>query len=185
MTRDVILRAAADELGVSRAAGFSIDKVAARAGVDPSIVQRWWPNSPALLADTVASHTARYVPTALDTGTLHGDLMAYALSYAESVKTPTGRRLLDAMIVRPGDWDVSGVRDAYLQARWDLAAVILQRGVGRGECRPGTDPGHLIETLTLGVCLPVLIYDRPITAEDCRLAVDMVVNGIAGGFPVA
>jgi hypothetical protein len=36
----------------------------------------------------------------------------------------------------------------------------------------------MIETLTLAVCLPVLIYDRPITADDCRCAVDMVMHGI-------
>ena len=178
MTRELILRVAADELGASRAAGFSIEKVAARAGVDPRAVQKWWPNSPALLADTVASYaTAATVP---DTGTLRGDLLAYALCYAEMVGTPIGRRVLDAMIARPGDWDVMGVREAYLDARRDFAAVIVQRGIERGECRPGTDPGRLIETLTLALCLPVLIYDRPIADDDCRGAVDMMLHGIAG-----
>ena len=178
MTRELILDAAVDELGISRAAGFSIEKVAARAGVEPSAVQRWWPNSPALLADTVASYTSRHAPTAPDTGTLHGDLLEFAMSYVELVSTPMGRRVLDAMILRPGDWDVMGVREAHLESRRDFAAVIVRRGIERGECSPDTDPGRMIETLTLAVCLPVLIYDRPITADDCRYAVDMVMHGI-------
>lgn len=179
MTREAILDAAVDELGISRVGGFSIEKVAARAGVKPSALRRWWPNSPALLAETVA-YTARDPQTAPDTGTLRGDLLEYALAYAQMVGTPIGRRVLDAMIVRPGDWDVMGVREAYLQARRDFAAVMVQRGIDRGECGTGTDPGRLIETLTLAVCLPVLVFDRPITAEDCRYAVEMVMNGITG-----
>ena len=180
MVRELILRVAADELGVSRAAGFSLEKVAARAGVEPSAVQKWWPNSPALLADTLTACTSGYAQTVPDTGTLHGDLLEYALSYAAMVSTPMGRRVLDAMIARPGDWDVMDVRDAYLESRRQFAAVIVQRGIDRGECRPGTDPGRLIETLTLAVCLPVLIYDRTITDDDCRSAVDIVTHGIAG-----
>ncbi len=179
MTRELILRVAADELGVSRAAGFSIEKVAARAGVEPSAVQRWWPNSPALLADTINSCAARHTSTVPDTGTLQGDLLEYALCYAEMVRTPTGRRVLDAIIARPGDWDVTDVREAYLESRRKFAEVIVQRGIDRGECGQGTDPGRLIETLTLAVCLPVLIYDRPITVDDCRAAVHMVMYGIA------
>jgi AcrR family transcriptional regulator len=174
----LILDAAVDELGIGRAAGFSIERVAARAGVEPSAVQQWWPNSPALLSEAVAFHTARCAPTAPDTGTLYGDLLEFAMAYAAQVGTPIGRRVLDAMIVRPGDWDVMGVREAYLQARRDFAGAMVQRGVARRECSPDTDPGHMIETLTLAVCLPVLIYDRPITADDCRNAVEMVMHGI-------
>ncbi len=180
MTRDLILHAALDELGFRRAAGFSIEGVAARAGVEPALIEQWWPNSPALLAETVTSYASRHAPLPPDTGTLHGDLLEYALSYATMASTPKGRRIVDAMILRPGDWDVMGVREAYLAARRDFAAVLVQRGIDRGQCRPGTDPGRLIETLTLAVCLPVLVYDRPINADDCRHAVDMVMHGVSG-----
>ena len=47
---------------------------------------------------------------------------------------------------------------------------------------PGQD--IVIETLTLVVCLPILVYDRPITADDCRHAVDMVMHGVTRNVPV-
>ena len=41
------------------------------------------------------------------------------------------------------------------------------------------DTGRTIDTLTLSVCLPVLIYDRPITPDDCEYAVRLVLRGIS------
>lgn len=182
--REQIMHAALAELTASNvvmsgAAAFTLEKVAARAGIEARAVRRWWPNSPALFADTMTSYAAQHLPEAPDTGTLRGDLFDYAVSYARMANTPLGRRLVDSVISRPSDWDVMGVRQAYLEARRKFAARIVQRGIERGECAPTTDPGRLIETLTLAVCLPQLVYDRSITVDDCEYAVELVLHGIA------
>jgi AcrR family transcriptional regulator len=177
--RELILDAALDELKVTNGATFTLEKVAARAGVETRTVQQLWPNTPELFAATIMSYSSRHLPVVPDTGTLYGDLLLYATSYAEMVNTPTGRRLLDSLIVRPTDWDLAGAREAYFKSRHDWAAVIVRRGIERGECSPTTDTGRTIDTLTLSVCLPVLIYDRPITPDDCEYAVRLVLRGIS------
>lgn len=179
MIRELILDAAIDELKGSNVSAFTMEKVAARAGVAPGTIQQIWPNTPELFAATVGSYASQHLPGIPDTGTLHGDLLLYANSYAEMVNTPTGRRLLDSLIVRASDWDLAGSREAYFKSRHGWAAAIVQRGIERGECSPATDPGRTIDSLTLSVCLPVLIYDRPVTPEDCEYAVQLVLRGIS------
>ena len=179
MMRQLILGAAVDELKVSNLANFTLDKVATRAGVPPRTIQQFWPNTPELFAATVTSYASRHLPELPDTGTLYGDLLQYATAYADMVNTPTGRRLLDSQIVRPSDWDLAGAREEYFTSRHRWAAPIVSRGIDRGECSPMTDPGRTIDTLTLTVCMPVLVYDRPITVEDCEYAVQLVVRGIS------
>lgn len=179
MTPDLILGAALDQLKISNLASFTIEKVAARAGVAPQAVRQIWPSTPDLFAATMTSYTSQHVPVVLDTGTLAGDLLLYANAYAEMVNTPTGRRLLDSLIVRPSDWDLVGTREAYFKSRHGWATEIVQRGIDRGECSPATDPGRTIDSLTMMVCLPVLVYDRPVTPDDCEYAVQLVLRGIS------
>jgi AcrR family transcriptional regulator len=179
MTRDLILGAALDELKINNLATFTIEKVAARAGVEPHTVRQLWPSTPDLFAATMMSYTAQHLPGILDTGTLYGDLMLYANGYADMVNTPTGRRILDSLIVRPNDWDLAGAREAYFRSRHEWASEIVQRGIDRGECPPATDPRRTIDSLTMIVCLPVLVYDRPVTPDDCEYAVQLVLRGIS------
>lgn len=179
MTRDLIIDAAIDELKINNLANFSIEKVAARAGVEPHAVRQLWPSTPDLFAATMTSYTSQHLPVSPDTGSLYGDLMLYANAYADMVNTPTGRRLLDSLIVRPNDWDLAGTREAYFKSRHGWAAAIVQRGIDRGECDPLTDPGRTIDMLTVMVCLPVLVYDRPVTLDDCEYAVQLVLRGIS------
>lgn len=176
--QQVILSAAVDELAGGSFAAFSLERVATRAGVEPRTIRQVWPNTPELYAATVTSYTGQHIPFLPDTGSLYGDLLDYASAYADMVNTPTGRRLLDSLIVRPNDWDMAGTREAYFKSRNGRAAAIIQRGIDRGECDPATDPGRAIDILTLVVCLPVLVYDRPVTLDDCEYAVQLVLRGI-------
>ncbi len=179
VTPDLIIDAAIDELRINNLATFSIEKVAARAGVEPHAVRQLWPSTPDLFAATMTSYTSQHLPVAPDTGALYDDLLLYANSYADMVNTPTGRRLLDSLIVRPSDWDLAGTREAYFKSRHEWAATIVQRGIDRGECAPTTDPGRTIDILIMMVCLPALVYDRPVTPDDCEYAVRLVLRGIS------
>lgn len=176
--RDLILDAAIDELRINNLATFTIEKVAVRAGVEPHAVRQLWPSTPDLFVATMTSYTAQHLPGVLDTGTLYGDLLLYANGYAAMVNTSTGRRILDSLIVRPTDWDLAGTREAYFKSRHEWASEIVARGINRGECAPATDPSRTIDVLTMMVCLPVLVYDRPVTPEDCEYAVQLVLRGI-------
>lgn len=173
-----ILDAALAELIANHFDGFTLEKVAARAGVEVLAVKQDWPNTPELLVAALTEYGDRYVPMP-DTGSLRDDLMHYAKSYAETMNSPLGRRLVDALIVRPRDWDVSGSRATFFDGRSDRAIAIMRRGIERGECAPDTDAVRVADLIGAGLSLPVMLYDRLITEEHCEFVVDTVLNGVA------
>lgn len=176
--RGAILVAAVRELAEKKVSNFTLEGVATRAGVPVRVVREAWPNTPDLMAATLRAYGERKLPIP-DTGSLRGDLLAYARSYAATVNTPEGRRVLDSLIVRPTDWEMPGPRATFLESRVSRIGVIIARAIERGECSPDTDAARFIDQLGLGLCLPVLWYDRPVTDQDCEYAVDLLLNGIA------
>lgn len=177
--RRIVLNAAARELATSDVGSFNLEGVAARSGVDVRLIKQTWASTPELFTDMLDTFARRHLPVP-DTGTFRGDLLAYSRSYATTVNTPVGRRMLDALIVKPEDWDLTGSRAAFLKARVHRIGVMVERAVARGECPADTDPALTIDLLGIGLCLPVLMYDQPISEEHCRYVVDTLLNGIAG-----
>ena len=175
--RDVILDAAIQELTGKKVSHFTLEGVADRAAVPVRAVRDVWANTPDLLTAALRAFAERRLPIP-DTGTLRGDLLAYARSYSATVNTPEGRRVLDSLIVRPTDWEMPGARATFLESRISRIGVIITRAVERGECPPDTDAARFIDQLGLGLCLPVLWCDRPVTDEDCEYVVDLLLNGI-------
>lgn len=176
--RDAILDAAIQELAGKKVSHFTLEGVAARAGVPVPVVRDIWANTPDLMAAALRAFAERKLPIP-DTGTLRGDLLAYARSYAATVNTAEGRRVLDSLIVRPTDWEMPGPRTTFLESRISRIGLIIARAVQRGECSPDIDAARFIDQLGIGLCLPVLWYDREVTDEDCEYVVDLLLNGIA------
>lgn len=175
--RQAILEAAVAELAARNVSAFTLDGVAARAGVDVVTVKQIWANTPELFAATLKTFARRNIAVP-DSGSLRGDLIAYAQSLAGIVNAPLGRRVLDSLLVRARDWELTGSRSRYLESR-EYLGWIIERGIERGECPADVDAFRVMDLLGLGVCIPVLYYDRPITDEHCAFVVDTILGGIA------
>ena len=177
VTREYVLDAALAELAVKRISSFTLDGVAARMGLPAQVIQQMWPSTPELLSATLRVFAQRNIPIP-DTGSLRGDLLGFARSYAVTVNSPVGRRVLDAVIVKPGDWELDGSRAVFLDNRISRFATVFERAVARGECPPGVDAALAIDMLGISLCLPVLYYDKPVTEEHCVFVVDTLLHGI-------
>lgn len=172
-----LLDAVIAELAVTNPGSITLAAVARRAGVDERDVKKVWANTPELLTAALMSYARRNLPIP-DTGTLRGDLLGYAKSYAAEVNSPKGRRLFDALIATPRDWDVTGWRSALYAARSQRTSAAIQRAVERGEVRADVNPVGFFDLLAAGLCIPLQFYDRPITDTDCEFVVDTLLNGV-------
>lgn len=172
-----ILDAAIAELATTTVDSFTMAAVAARAGLEVQAVKNIWANTPELLIAALMSYADVNLPIP-DTGSLRGDLIHYATSFAAAVNSPIGRRLLDAIVASPKDWDVSDWRPGFFASREKRVAPLLKRAVARGECSPDVDAMRIMGVLTAGLCSPIQFHDRPVTDEDCEAVVDLVLNGI-------
>ena len=81
--RALILDAALAELAARNLSGFTLEGVAARAGQPEVAIKQIWHNTPQLLNAALMAFGERHMPVP-DTGSLRGDLLQYAKSYADS-----------------------------------------------------------------------------------------------------
>jgi AcrR family transcriptional regulator len=174
---DPILNAALAELVHPTTAAFSEQQVAARAGVDVREIRRHWPNTRELLGATLEAYFDGRLPVP-DTGSLRGDLRVFACWLASVYNTSLGRRLLDALMSRPSDWDVSGARRALLDVRAKRYQVLFRRGIERGECDADIDVERLLDLIAIGTALPVVFHDRPVTDDDAHFVIDTILDGV-------
>ena len=74
-------------------ATLTVPQIAVRAGVTPSTIYRRWGDLPALLAD-VAIARMRPDGEPADTGSLRGDLRAWAEQYLDEMSSEPGRNMM-------------------------------------------------------------------------------------------
>jgi AcrR family transcriptional regulator len=115
---------------------LNIPAIAQRAGVNHTSVYRRWGSLDALLADTVTTRLERDSPLN-DTGTLRGDLLAWAEASVASLRTPEGRALVRAVVLSmPNSAQAQAERAQQFERRMRSIEQIRRRATARGENPP-------------------------------------------------
>lgn len=129
------------ELGVGK---VGIPEVSRRAGVRDSSIYRRWGTRENLLVDALlaASEHSLRVP---DTGSLHGDLTAFASDLIDYLDTPLGDGLARTLASIPDSEDTRSARDEFWASRLQTLLPMLTRAIERGELPPDADGRVLIE----------------------------------------
>jgi hypothetical protein len=125
---------------------------------------------PALLDDVVAEHLTRSAPLP-DTGSLRGDLDAYAEGVAGGLAGPFRVLILRAAVVdiRPGD---ASPLSGTLSERGQQLQTMLDRARARGEAPPTVD--ELVE-LVLAPLYFYALFSRPAGPAQARRLVDRLL----------
>jgi AcrR family transcriptional regulator len=161
------VHAAVDALLIEAGPGaFTVADVARRADVNPTSIYRRWGSLEAVILDVEAAKLADISPLP-DTGTLRGDLLAYALTVAADIVRPGRLAFLQALI---GARDLSDEqRSAPLRQRAAQFQTMLDRGRDRGE--PALEYTAILDCILAPIYLRFLFglgIDRP----DLELFVD-------------
>lgn len=164
-THDAILDAARDLLREGGLARFSIEQVAANAGVSKASIYRRWPAKGALLMELymegipeVISDTAR---------SLRIELKRYLLATVERVQDPLWRSILRSLVAE-SQYDAQTaemLRQKVVAPRRDAGLRLLKRAEASGEIRAGLDH-ELVVDLLFGPLWYRLLFDHaPIDAD--------------------
>jgi len=142
-SRDRVMGAARELLLESGREGTTIDGIAARSGVAKTTIYRQWPSRGALLLDLLTEATGSEPPA--DTGSLAGDLGAFARGLAAELSEPFRAAALGALLSVPGDADheLDGLRRQVAEERQAHARRIIRKATARGELPPRTDAAEL------------------------------------------
>ncbi|MCX5381752.1 TetR/AcrR family transcriptional regulator [Streptomyces sp. NBC_00083] len=137
--RSAVHQAVVDLLSDTDGGDLTIPAIAQRAGVNHTSVYRRWGSREALLADVVVTRLERDWPLP-DTGTLRGDLTAWAAAGVASILKPEGRILVRAVALSmPGSAEAHGERGRHFQRRTHAIEAIRERAAARGEDPPPLD----------------------------------------------
>lgn len=128
--RAAVHKAVADLIAERGYGGCTVKDIAARAGVADTSIYRRWGDLNALLIDVALARLTDESPLP-DTGTLHGDLTAYATQVARDITGPAGPAIprLMAALSEAGPT----ARASFVEARSHQLATLITRAEKRGE----------------------------------------------------
>ncbi|MET8828061.1 TetR/AcrR family transcriptional regulator [Streptomyces sp. NPDC004610] len=154
-----------------------IPEIARRAGVHETSVYRRWGTREHLVVDALLAYSEEqlHIP---DTGTLREDLIAFADSLAAYLDSPFGKALVRAMAAAADAPDLVESREEFWTSRFELARVMIDRAVTRGELPHGTDPALVLETLIAPLHFRVLLTRRPLDTDLSSTLVDLLLDGL-------
>ncbi|RDI28608.1 TetR/AcrR family transcriptional regulator [Pseudacidovorax intermedius] len=146
---------------------LTVPMVAARAGVTPSTIYRRWGDLAELLAD-VSVERMRPDGEPADTGSLRGDLLAWAEQYNEEMSSELGRAMLRDVLSAQSP-------DARPSCRCaDFIALQIGVLLGRAQARGVTTPpvGRVMDTLVAPLLFRLLFTAGPVTLDEIAGWVD-------------
>ena len=162
---------AVQELGAEiDRASLTVPMIAGRAGVTPSTIYRRWGSLAELLSD-VALGSMRADTAPLDTGSVPGDLQAWAEQYLDEMTSAVGLTMLQDVLA-------ANRADASCQCVVLVAGQIgqiVERGVARQEPVPDVDA--FMNAVVAPIIYRALFGPAPLTHAQVR---EHVANCLAG-----
>ncbi|REE97193.1 TetR/AcrR family transcriptional regulator [Thermomonospora umbrina] len=145
---DARIRQAAVILLASKGTRFTMDEVAATAGVGRASVFRRYPTKRDVLLDALASALDAQVPETPDTGSLEGDLTVIVDQTLAGWHSPDLARTTKEIFGEAGrDPAVAEVIRTAMRDKRKRDWAIFDRAIARGEMPADTDPWLLADML--------------------------------------
>ena len=172
-----VMAAALDEMarwGVER---FSIEAMAERHRLDPTIVYRYWGDRQGLMIDAVLAD-AEALSVATDTGSLREDLRAFARNITARINTEDGRTVLRALAMgRLGHHDEI-TRMLFWRARFPIVRAVIDRARKRGELRDGVSTLAAVQIVMAPLNIRALFSDAVVDDEYTEAIADLAFHAI-------
>ncbi len=159
-SRQAILLAALGELGEAGYGAFTIESVAARAGVAKSTIYRHWPDKISLIGDAFEVAHEHAVPS-VEGLTARESMQRLLHHVAEVVVDSTFSSCIPALIEgAERDPRLREFRHGYSTLRRQSLTALISQGMADGEFRTTLDPGLAAQAL-----LGPIFYQRFMTSE--------------------
>ena len=179
-SRQVILRAVLGELGETGYGAFTIESVAARAGVAKSTIYRHWPDKISLIADAFEAAHEHAVPP-VEGSTAREGLQRLLCHVAEVVVDSVFSSCIPALIEgAERDPRLREFRHRYSALRRQSLTGLITRGVAEGEFRAPADPELAAQALVGPIFYQRLMTSEPLDPHRVGDLIDMVLGPSAG-----
>jgi AcrR family transcriptional regulator len=175
--RLAVIEATLDALAEDGFAELSVERIAARAGVNKTTLYRRWGSTDDLLVEALMSAPPDRAPPP-DTGSLRGDLVAYGLSLLALGADARALAITRAFNAMPPDSKLAGLRTAVFDRRFETLRGIFDRGRARGEVTGAVDVEHVFEVLMGAGPFRLLVWGKPVSKRYINKQVEFVLRAI-------
>jgi AcrR family transcriptional regulator len=177
---EVILAAAAAVLAESGANGFSVDAIAARAGVGKATIYRRWPSRAQLLLET--AHLAAPELPDPDTGSVREDMVLLNRGLLARLRDTPAGRLLPAVVAEAAvNPEMRDLLHRFVAERRSRAVAAIRRGIERGELRSDLDLELVVDLMGGPIFQRLLLTGSPMPDKLAEQIVDAALEGVAAG----
>lgn len=160
--------------------GFTVDAVAARAGVGKATIYRRWNSREELLLDVAGAIVEPQ--TDPDTGSLRDDLVElFSAAYVAKTRAMASERgdLMAAIVAEAGvNPELKRLVHAFLDQRRNLTRAIVERAVQRGDLAVGIDRDLLIDLIAGPLFYRTAMSGRGVDGQVVATVVDIVLQGL-------
>lgn len=176
--REAVRRATLELLTSAGFGAVTLPAVARRAGVHKTTVYRGWSSPAALLQEALVELEALALPE-IDTGTLEGDVAAFAAARLRLIREPHASAILRAVI---GAGDPDPVLYEWIEVFWEPRQKEwrspIERAIERGELAPAARDLPFVEMVAGPLLLAELATRRRVTRAELESIAAIVVTGI-------
>ncbi len=152
--------------------GFSIEDVAALAGIHKTTVYRRWSSIDDLVIEALSAIVERAVPVP-DTGDTRADLRAFARSIVDLANHPETGPLVRALLLSGrAATPVKEVLQEFWRARLSAIRPIGKRALARGDWPAGTDIPAVLAQLGAPIYYRILVLGLEVGHADADLAAE-------------
>jgi TetR/AcrR family transcriptional regulator, regulator of autoinduction and epiphytic fitness len=179
-SRQVILRAALDELGEAGYGAFTIESVAARAGVGKSTVYRHWPGKIALIADAFEAAHQHAVPPV--SGLTARQAIERLLRHVAEVMTDPAFAAPIPALIEGAERDprLRDFRHRYSALRRQALTSLIAQGIADGEFRAPADLDLAAQVLLGPIFYQRLLTSEPFDPDRVGELIALVLDGTPG-----
>jgi len=172
--------AALAELAARGLGGFTIESVAARAGLGKSTIYRLWGDRRALVLDALEELNRQPRPEPDGAmGRARVEELLIHLTEAWGLGSPTGDVLPALVDAAERDPELGRALGRYSQQRMAALVAAVAEAVGLGEARPDIEPELAARALAGAVLHARLLGRRPFPPGDVASLVDLVLGPAA------
>lgn len=146
---------------------ITVPQIASRAGVTPSTIYRRWGDLSELLADVALARMQPDRPP-LDTGSLLGDLRAWAEQYLDEISSEPGRNMMRDV------QNSASIPCHCVEILGGQLRLILDRY--RQDDQPLPDVDHLINLIVAPTVFRVLFSSAPLSVAELHRLIDIALR---------
>jgi len=159
---------------------LTVEAVAARSGVAKTTIYRQWRDKWALALDAVMIDTLPRLAEPTDGGDTRAELLTFINSVVKMLAAPPYGPAMQGLVSQIAtDPELArAYREQVVQPRHAQLAPVIQRGVARGDLRPGTDV-RLVHELLVGPIFYRLLFSG---AQLDRNLGPRLVDAVLAGF---